>query len=347
MTADEDALVAELVRDILAQHPPATLSPRRLWDPDLWAELSQAGLTTIGMDEADDAGPAQAVPVAALLAAGAAAVPFVEQVLVAGPAMQAAGLSLPPLDAPLTFAFHGITAERAANAYVLSGNAIDIPWLSVAGYVVVAAESAAGPVLAVLPTPGLDIESAANVAGEPRDRLRLEALRAPAAAISAQQAADFASRYALARAAQLSGALQEILRLTLRYAADRRQFGRSIGSFQATQFALAEMAGEVAAVDSLVRAATDALSEGGRSAGPLISAAKIAAGEAVRIVARHAHQIHGAIGFTQEYSLHHLTRRCWAWRDEAGSELAHARSLGETMRRSHCGDLWDRLVELL
>jgi acyl-CoA dehydrogenase len=45
--------------------------------------------------------------------------------------------------------------------------------------------------------------------------------------------------------------------------------------------------------------------------------------------------------------LHHLTRRCWAWRDEAGSELAHARTLGTTMTRDHADDLWDRLVDLI
>ena len=45
-----------------------------------------------------------------------------------------------------------------------------------------------------------------------------------------------------------------------------------------------------------------------------------APGEAAGIGAAIAHQMHGAIGFTQEHQLHYLTRRLWSWRDEFGNE---------------------------
>ena len=68
---------------------------------------------------------------------------------------------------------------------------------------------------------------------------------------------------------------------------------------------------------------------------------------AVEVVARLAHQVHGAIGFTQEHKLHHLTRRLWAWRDEAGSELHWSRVLGTELLARGADGLWPALTRVL
>ena len=47
-------------------------------------------------------------------------------------------------------------------------------------------------------------------------------------------------------------------------------------------------------------------------------------GEAAGTGAAIAHQVHGAMGFTYEHSLHHATRRLWAWREEFGNEALWA-----------------------
>ena len=65
------------------------------------------------------------------------------------------------------------------------------------------------------------------------------------------------------------------------------------------------------------------------------------------VVARLAHQVHGAIGFTQEHRLHHLTRRLWAWRDEAGSELAWSRVLAAGLLADGPDDLWPALTRVV
>ena len=65
------------------------LTPERRWDAGLWAALAEAGLTGVGLpEEAGGSGGelADAVAIVRTLAAGAAAVPVAEQLLVAGPA---------------------------------------------------------------------------------------------------------------------------------------------------------------------------------------------------------------------------------------------------------------------
>jgi acyl-CoA dehydrogenase len=46
------------------------------------------------------------------------------------------------------------------------------------------------------------------------------------------------------------------------------------------------------------------------------------------------------MGFTQEYPLHHATRRLWAWRDEFGTEDEWAARLGESVLVSGAPTVW-------
>jgi acyl-CoA dehydrogenase len=296
-----------------------------------------------------------AVAVVRTLAAGAGAVPVAEQLLVAGPALLAAGLDLPPVDQPLTIALAGaVTAEASDDGdgpgrFVLTGTATDVAWAGVASSVAVLAAPPAGfdgSLLALVDAAGLPSSDAANLAGEPRGSLVLDGVPASGAVLSEEETQRVQARYALARAVQLAAALQQILAWTVQYAGERQQFGRPLGKFQAIQMELAQMAGEVTAVSALTDAAVQALERGADVLAPA-AAAKVRAGAAVEVVARLAHQVHGAIGFTQEYRLHHLTRRCWSWRDEAGSELVWARVLGAGVLAGGADRLWPALTRVV
>jgi len=146
---------------------------------------------------------------------------------------------------------------------------------------------------------------------------------------------------AVMRSAQMAGALQRILEASVQYAIERVQFGRPIGRFQAVQQNLAVLAGQAAAATAAAEAAIEAAANNLDSIA--VAAAKIRAGEAAGIGAAIAHQVHGAIGFTQEHRLHYSTRRLWSWRDEFGNEAYWARQLGGKVAAAGADCLWQNL----
>ncbi len=346
--ASEQDLVVETVRGLLARHEPFDPTPERPWDAGLWSALAENGLTGVGLPEsAGGSGGdlADAVAIVRTLAAGAGAVPVAEQLLVAGPAVVAAGLPLPPVEEPLTFAVaESVTATSAGEDWTLSGTAADVAWAGPAAHVALLATGPDGAVLALLPTAGLTASGAVNLAGEPRGSLTLDGMTAQVAPLNPGQVREIRAAFALARAVQLTAALEQVLAWTVQYAGERQQFGRALAKFQAIQMELAEMAGEVTSVTALTDAAVQALGHGSGDFWLAAAAAKVRAGAAVEVVARLAHQVHGAIGFTQEHKLHHLTKRLWSWRDEAGSELVWSRELAQGLLAEGPDGLWPALT---
>jgi len=76
-----------------------------------------------------------------------------------------------------------------------------------------------------------------------------------------------------------------------------------------------------------------------------VAVAKVRVGEAAGNGAAIAHQVHGAMGFTYEHSLHHSTRRLWAWREEFGNETLWAGRLGRLIAEHGAGELWPFITE--
>ncbi len=138
---------------------------------------------------------------------------------------------------------------------------------------------------------------------------------------------------ALMRSAQLCGAMEAALDLAVEFTAQREQFGRSLSRFQAIQHMLSEMAGELSASIAALDAATELV--GAQGADFLSTAtAKARASEAAGIVGAHAHQVHGAIGYTREYSLSHWSSRLWRWRDDYGDETHWTAMIGQRIANS-------------
>jgi acyl-CoA dehydrogenase len=287
-----------------------------------WPALAASGLALVGVpEEAGGSGGDLAGAAAVLRAAGyhAAAVPLAETGWLAGRLLAEAGLPVPAgvLTAGVLTAASG--AVSTGDGGTLSGTLRRVPWARGADRLVVLA----GGAVAVVDPAHAKITEGANVAGEPRDDVVLSGVRPEAAAPCPVDAAELRRRGALARAVQLTGAMARALDLSVRYAREREQFGRPLGRFQAVQQMLAELAGEAAVADVAVRAAVRAPGD------PVaVASAKANASRAAGAVAAIAHQVHGALGVTEEHVLHKVTLRLGAWRDEYGNETDWADDLG-------------------
>lgn len=144
---------------------------------------------------------------------------------------------------------------------------------------------------------------------------------------------------AVIRTAQLCGAMQYQLELTLEHTSTREQFGRPLTKFQAIQHLLAEMAGELATSSAALEGAIQTVNFDAAPDEIAVACAKARASEAADIVARHAHQAHGAIGYTGEYSLGQFSRRLWQWREDFGNEFYWSKQIGRQFSRTDSGGL--------
>jgi len=103
------------------------------------------------------------------------------------------------------------------------------------------------------------------------------------------------------------GAAQAALDLSTDYARQREQFGRPIGSFQLVQKHIVDMTVRVEAARALGMRAAHAL-QAGKDVRQACSIAKLYATEAAHEVANMALQVHGGLGYSEEYPIERIFR---------------------------------------
>jgi acyl-CoA dehydrogenase len=318
------------------------------WPDKLWRALEEGGLTLPLVPEAaGGAGGTWADAHVVVRAAGKhnAPVPLVETI-VAGWLLAQAGLEVPlgPLTLAPVHEGERLTLARAGGGWRLSGTATRVPWGAAAGHVVAVAEGDGTPMVALVRQGAGRVTADRNLALEPRDTLAFDgaAVVAAAPAGGPVDGQTVLIHGAMVRAAQMAGAVESLLEQSVRYATERKQFGRPIGNFQAIQHNLAIVAGHVAAAGIAAENAFRAADRGRPDFE--VAVAKVRAGEAAGVCAGLAHQAHGAIGFTYEHSLHFSTRRLWSWRAEFGSESRWAVRLGQQVAAGGADRLWSDLT---
>jgi len=268
--------------------------------PDgLWHEL-----VGFGALDTDSVGAVELVLVARSIGAALAAVPFVDS------AAAHYALALP----------HGASVGICAPDGVVSfARSVDllIPRADDAGVVEQGSD-------------GVEFEDVSSLDPSLQPVLaRFEAV-AEASAVDGSPA-SLAAVGAVLATAEAVGAARAVLALARDYATERRQFGHTIGSFQAIRHLLADMHVKVESSWSSVLYAAAALDEGDDDARRTASVAKAYGARATRAVAHGALQVFGGIAFTDEHPAHRFLRRIVVRGGQFGSAEEHERELGRAL----------------
>ena len=324
------------------------------WKQPLWDALEESGLTLAWVsDELGGAGVDITDGFDILRVSGSFASPVpLGETLLAGWLLSRVGVQ-PPTGMMTVAPQRADDRVTLGAGGALSGTVRQIPFAANAGHIAILAHAGDAPVIALVAASDCAIAEGLNIAGDNQNTVTFDGVT-PSVVKPAPDGLDARSLYmmgAAARSAQMAGALESALQISVAYAQERVAFGRPIGKFQAVQHNLAELGCEVAASAAASSSAADALQTALRKGDVFdqqifleVAAAKIRVGEAAGKGAAIAHQAHGAIGFTKEHILNRFTRRLWAWRDDFGGESAWAVELGAMVAANGADELWPLLA---
>jgi alkylation response protein AidB-like acyl-CoA dehydrogenase len=138
-------------------------------------------------------------------------------------------------------------------------------------------------------------------------------------------------RATIALAAEMVGTARRLFDMALAYAKERVQFDVPIGSFQAIQHKLAEMALDLERATSAVAYAAMAVDAKDADRHRAAHVAKAAAGAAATRAAKDGIQIHGGIGYTWEHDLHLFIRHAYGSEAWLGTSAWHHDRLADLL----------------
>ncbi|WP_242117450.1 acyl-CoA dehydrogenase family protein [Sphingomonas lacusdianchii] len=345
---EDQTMLADTAREFLGEAAPVA-HLRRLRDADdptgfdrgLWAKFAEMGFTGMMVPESAGGlglGHVEAGIVLEEIGRNLSPSPFLTTSVAAVAALSGTSAGehwLPRIAAGETIAAlaiderakHGdavaMRAERSGNGFRLSGTKQFVAHGHVADLVVVAActagsaEDAEGLTLFALAadTPGLTADARRLTDSSIAARLTFDNVVVDGDAVVGSVDDGRAVLNRLLRAAR-SGAAAESLGVgegaatrTLDYLRQRKQFGQTIGSFQALQHRAAHLYAELEVARAAVLKAQQLLDEGATDADTAVSVAKAMAGMASTLAVQEAVQMHGGIGMTDDADIGFFMKR--------------------------------------
>jgi alkylation response protein AidB-like acyl-CoA dehydrogenase len=139
-------------------------------------------------------------------------------------------------------------------------------------------------------------------------------------------------RLVLARVAEGLGAMEVVLQLASEHLRSRQQFGQPLIRFQALQHRLAEMFVEIQETRSILYRGLAYIEAPAAERRAAVSAAKVVAANAGRVVGEQGIQLHGGVGMTQEYQVGHYYKRLIALEKSFGDVDYHLERLAGSGR---------------
>jgi len=329
---DEQAALRELIADLAAGQPGETAAGEL---PAAWANIRELGLDSIGIaEESGGSGGTLAhlaVIVDALGAAGSG-LPLIE----AATARWVLAHAGAPINAAVPIV---VLTDEADQPLVVRG----VPWGRSADLLIVYPKYGV-PCSYDLSEDKVQMAADVNLAGEPRDVINISHITGRQL-VAAPSVGAVRARLGLLWAAALTGVVRGAYNKTRDYVTVREQFGAPLIKIPAVATAVANFKTQLLLAEAAVARALDTFDGTDEYAQTTsVASARIVAASAATEAARLAHQLHGAMGVTQEDGLHRLTTRLWAWQDAVTSEREWSIRLGEAAINGGEEHLWSDLT---
>jgi alkylation response protein AidB-like acyl-CoA dehydrogenase len=352
--SDEQGWLSDAVTTLLRREWRASLEAGVGDRRALWRSLVDFGALTVGGDEG--LGAVELCLVARALGEHLAPVPYI--------ASAAVRFAIAPFGARAPRAFGALaespdaialamlepgsgwgtaelrtTVEPASAGAVLDGRKAAVEHARAADLLAVVAAAPDGAALALVSTAAPGITATEQPAFDPTAPMhtvgfgdvRLGDGTVFGGALGARALARLSAIGGLLAAAEAVGAAGRLLDDACRYAGERRQFGRPIGSFQALRHLLAGMYVRQASSWSSVLYAAAALDESADEDARTASIAKAYVSRASREVAHGAIQVFGGVAVTAEHPAHRYLRRIVVREQQFGDAAHHERALGRAL----------------
>lgn len=229
------------------------------------------------------------------------------------------------------------TAMRGGSGWILNGKksvVVGAPW---ADHLIVVARSGGSPgevdglslFLIDKNSQGITEHAYPTIDGRLASDLTFDKVSLPQdALLGAEDGAlpvieEILDRAIAATSAEAVGAMRRMLRDTIDYTGQRRQFGQSLSQFQALQHRMVDMSMQIEMALSATYLVTLKLDRPAAERARAASSAKVTIGKAARFVGQNAVQLHGGMGMTDELPIGHYFKRTTMIEGEFGDADYH------------------------